>query len=81
MKFHRRLQVGDRVGLLNLHEAYPKMGVVRAIDGNVVAVHKTAGALPFHNMQIEHQTVMVHKSAVFDAQSWLGWLRALWVSL
>ena len=84
MKFHRRLQVGDRVGLLNLHEAYPKMGVVRAIDGNVVAVHKTAGALPFHNMQIEHQTVMVHKSAVRDPnapKSLFRSLLALWRSL
>jgi hypothetical protein len=81
MKFRRQLQVGDVVGLLGLHEAHPKTGVVRAIDGNTVAVHKTTGALPFHNMQIEHQTFWVHKTAVFDAQSWLGWLKAIWASL
>ena len=78
MKFHRQLLVGDVVGLLGLHDAYPKLGTVREIGNNIVAVHQTAGALPFHNLAIHDQTIWVPKTAIFDPQTFLAWLKAIW---
>jgi hypothetical protein len=78
MKLYRQLQLGDTVGLLNLHDAYPKIGVIRHIGNNIVAVHQTRGALPFHNLAVEDQTFWVTKASVFDPQSFCGWLKALW---
>jgi hypothetical protein len=78
------LKVGDPVELVGLHPAYPTSGKVRWIVGDIYGVHQTKGALPFHNMQIEHQTVMVHKSAVRDPnapKSLFRSLLALWRSL
>jgi hypothetical protein len=46
MKFTRQLLVGDVVGLLGLHYGLPLLGIVRAIDGDVVAVHHTTGVFP-----------------------------------
>jgi hypothetical protein len=81
MKFHRELKIGDVVGLLGLHEAYPKMGVVRAIDGDVVGVHWTTGGAVFHGCEIHDQTLWVNKSSIFDTRCWAGWLKAFWRAL
>jgi hypothetical protein len=78
MKLTRTLAVGDVVGLLDLHDAYPKLGTVREIGNNIVAIHRTAGALPFHNLAIHDQTIWVTKASIFDPQTFLGWLKALW---
>jgi hypothetical protein len=77
MKLYRRLLVGDIVGLLNLHDAYPKLGTVREIGNNIVAVHQTRGALPFHNLAIHDQTIWVSRKSIFDPQTLFGWLKAL----
>jgi hypothetical protein len=78
VKFRRQLRIGDVVALIGLNDAYPKLGTVREIGNNIVAVHKTAGALPFHNLAIHDQTIWVPKAAIFDPQSWAGWLKAMW---
>jgi hypothetical protein len=75
MKWNRTLQINDVVGLIGLHHAYPKLGVVQAIDGDVVAVHYTSGGKAFQNTC---PTLWVPRAAVFDTRSWAGWIKFFW---
>jgi hypothetical protein len=75
MKFRRQLEVGDVVGLIGLHHAHPKLGIVRWIDGNAIAVHHALGLFP--NTR-PHEILTVPRAAVFDTRSWAGWIKFFW---
>jgi hypothetical protein len=81
MKWNRTLQVGDPVGLIGLNAALPKVGVVKAIDGEVVQVYWASGASVLTNKHVHDQKLWVPKAAIFDPNCWVGWLRLLWRSL
>jgi hypothetical protein len=75
MKFRRQLQIGDVVGLLGLHYGLPLLGIVRAIDGDVIACHHTTGLFP--NTR-PHEVLWVPRRATFDVRTWAGWIKFFW---
>jgi hypothetical protein len=81
MKWNKPLQVGDLVGLIGLHHAYPRAGIVRVIDGSTIGIHWLTGAKVFANTSIFEQTLFVHKKSVVDFHCWRGWLKFFFRSI